>query len=288
MKSFAGYHLFCAMAFFPGLWILPLAAKPNGKIAGTVSDTQSCDSLIGVNVEVMGKQIGGATDPDGYYIIFDVPPGVQTMRFSYLGYYTQVVEVEKTSPSIHSDTHQFKFTGTYGYYYFGMGSGSENIRWSGFWGSGGAKRKYTLIYDSPREESVFAQNFNYKLIFSPMDVPTEGWYEIYAFLIANWNATPGTPYVIFYSHGTDTVWEVQNVPGHARLYKLGDFYLTAGEGQKLVLLSNDNIGNHLVFAGTIMVMRTHRILEDLSSLWSKKIVAVNVELGQNYPNSFDP
>ncbi len=59
-----------------------------------------------------------------------------------------------------------KLTGLYQSYFSGMGSGSDDITWSGLWGSYGAKRKYTLIYDSPREESVFAQNLNYKYIFS--------------------------------------------------------------------------------------------------------------------------
>lgn len=62
--------------------------------------------------------------------------------------------------------HQFKFTSLYQHYYSGMGSGSEDVRWAGLWGTYGAKRKYTLIYDSPREETVFAQSLNYKMIFS--------------------------------------------------------------------------------------------------------------------------
>lgn len=65
-----------------------------------------------------------------------------------------------------SGTHQFKLTGLYQYFYSGMGSGSEDVRWAGLWGTYGAKRKYTLIYDSPREETVFAQSLNHRFIFS--------------------------------------------------------------------------------------------------------------------------
>lgn len=64
-------------------------------------------------------------------------------------------------------THNFKITGLYQKFYSGMGSGSDDIRWAGLWGTYGAKRKYTLIYDSPRDETVFASSVNYKLIFSP-------------------------------------------------------------------------------------------------------------------------
>lgn len=78
-----------------------------------------------------------------------------------LGNYSLVLAF-KPSPQ-----HNFKFTGLYQHYYSGMGSGSDDIRWAGLSGTYGAKRKYTLIYDSPREEDVYAQSLNYKLIFSP-------------------------------------------------------------------------------------------------------------------------
>ncbi|MBN2364936.1 MAG: TonB-dependent receptor [Calditrichaeota bacterium] len=63
--------------------------------------------------------------------------------------------------------HNLKVTGLYQKFYSGMGSGSDDVRWAGLWGQYGAKRKYTLVYDSPRDETVFATSLNYKLIFSP-------------------------------------------------------------------------------------------------------------------------
>lgn len=62
--------------------------------------------------------------------------------------------------------HHFKFTTLYQFYRSGMGSGSEDVRWSGLWGSYGARRKYTLVYDPLREETVIAQNIDYKYVFS--------------------------------------------------------------------------------------------------------------------------
>ncbi len=87
--------------------------------------------------------------------------------------------------------HQFKFTGLFQQYYSGMGSGSDDIRWSGLWGSYGAKRKYTLVYDSPREESVFAQSLNYKLIFSPKSFLETTFTHQYERLYALQTPTPG-------------------------------------------------------------------------------------------------
>ena len=63
-----------------------------------------------------------------------------------------------------STKHHFKATGMVQTYLSGMGSGSDDVRWAGLWGSYGAKRKYTLIYDSPREETVYAQNLTYKYV----------------------------------------------------------------------------------------------------------------------------
>lgn len=63
-------------------------------------------------------------------------------------------------------SHHFKLTGLYQNFLSGQGSGSDDIRWSGLWGSEGAKRKYVLVYDSPREETVFAQGLSYKYLLS--------------------------------------------------------------------------------------------------------------------------
>ncbi|TFG95313.1 MAG: TonB-dependent receptor, partial [Calditrichales bacterium] len=64
------------------------------------------------------------------------------------------------------EKHHFKLTNLFQYYRSGMGSGSLDIRWAGLWGSYGSRRKYTLVYDSPREETVFSQSLDYRYIFS--------------------------------------------------------------------------------------------------------------------------
>lgn len=57
-----------------------------GKIAGTITDAETGEPLIGVNVIVDGTTLGAATDVDGYYVILNVPPGDQTLRVTYIGY----------------------------------------------------------------------------------------------------------------------------------------------------------------------------------------------------------
>ncbi|MFZ0391664.1 MAG: TonB-dependent receptor [Calditrichia bacterium] len=71
-------------------WQMLLAGN-TGKLAGRVVDSQTGDPLIGVNVLVQGTSLGSATDEDGFYYILQVPPGVYSLEFSYIGYHSLVV-----------------------------------------------------------------------------------------------------------------------------------------------------------------------------------------------------
>ncbi len=68
--------------------MVPLAvfAGTTGKIAGTVTDKQSGEPLVGVNVVIVGTTLGAATDAEGYYAILNVPVGTHSVRISYIGY----------------------------------------------------------------------------------------------------------------------------------------------------------------------------------------------------------
>jgi outer membrane receptor for ferrienterochelin and colicin len=72
------------------LFTAPLAYA-QGKIAGRVTDALSGEALIGVNVSIDGTTQGTSTDIDGNYIILNVRPGDYALRFSYIGFSTQVV-----------------------------------------------------------------------------------------------------------------------------------------------------------------------------------------------------
>jgi outer membrane receptor protein involved in Fe transport len=68
-----------------------LYAAGTGKIVGKVTDTQSGEELIGINVLVENTTIGAATGIDGTYIINNIEPGVYSLVFSGVGYQKKIV-----------------------------------------------------------------------------------------------------------------------------------------------------------------------------------------------------
>ena len=75
-----------------------LFAGQTGKIAGKVIDKETGAALAGANViishqwindlevRIEGYMIGAATDLNGEYFIINIPPGVYTVRTTYIGY----------------------------------------------------------------------------------------------------------------------------------------------------------------------------------------------------------
>lgn len=67
------------------------ALSSTGKIAGKVTESETGQPLIGVNVIIEGTVIGAATGTDGSYVINNVEPGVYNVVFSAIGYQTKIV-----------------------------------------------------------------------------------------------------------------------------------------------------------------------------------------------------
>lgn len=72
-------------------------AGTTGKIAGKIKDKVTGEPLIGVNVILAGTQMGAASNIDGEYFIINIPPGTYELRFSLIGYSTQVIQNVKVS-----------------------------------------------------------------------------------------------------------------------------------------------------------------------------------------------
>lgn len=77
-------------------------AGTTGKIAGTVKDASTQESLIGVNIVIEGTTMGAATDTDGDYYIINVPPGTYSLKATMIGYTTEIktevrINVDRTT-----------------------------------------------------------------------------------------------------------------------------------------------------------------------------------------------
>ncbi len=78
---------------------LAIAQSQTGKIAGVVTDAETGEPMIGVNVVVQGTLLGGSTDDEGNYFILRVPPGLHAVQASFVGFVT----VTKTDARIYID-----------------------------------------------------------------------------------------------------------------------------------------------------------------------------------------
>jgi len=122
------------------------------------------------------------------------------------------------------------------------------------------------------------------------NIPQAGWYEVYCFTITHWNATTRAAYQIIHQNGIDTVFVDQTKTGHARWYKIGDFYFNNGHHQTVLRLTNENVGDHLLFTDAIMLLNTNRPVRYLTQMPEKKSGTrfQGLRMEQNYPNPFNP
>ncbi len=76
----------CTLMLMAGLASF-LYSGTSGKISGIITDNEK-NPLIGVNIYIENTTIGGSTNEDGYYAILNIPPGIYTLKVSYIGYST--------------------------------------------------------------------------------------------------------------------------------------------------------------------------------------------------------
>lgn len=72
--------------------IATTAQAQYGKIRGIITDSNTGETIIGGSVLIEGTTKGAATNLDGEYIILAVSPGTVSLRVSYIGYNTTVIE----------------------------------------------------------------------------------------------------------------------------------------------------------------------------------------------------
>ena len=123
------------------------------------------------------------------------------------------------------------------------------------------------------------------------DIAATGWYEPYAYNIYQFRASKRAPYEIRHAAGSDTVYVNQALSGGARWFKLGEYYLRQGAGQRVVRLSNTGIeSDGLLFADAVMLIRSRRPLGSPAALkqqWERTLPSASPLLLENYPNPFN-
>ncbi len=74
------------------LFLLPtLVLAQSGKVRGVVTDAETGEVLPGANVMIEGTSLGDAADLNGVYVVLGVPPGLYTVKTSFIGYKTMSV-----------------------------------------------------------------------------------------------------------------------------------------------------------------------------------------------------
>ncbi|RMF58969.1 MAG: hypothetical protein D6746_08995 [Bacteroidetes bacterium] len=70
----------------------PVVQAQSGKLAGRVTDASTGDPIPGATVVLLETGQGTATDVDGNYVLIGIAPGTYSVRFSFIGYATRIVE----------------------------------------------------------------------------------------------------------------------------------------------------------------------------------------------------
>ena len=74
-----------------------------GKIAGRVLDAETGAALPDANVALVDTRLGAVAAGDGRFFVLNIPPGVYTVKVSYVGYSTYTLEGVRVSADLTTD-----------------------------------------------------------------------------------------------------------------------------------------------------------------------------------------
>ena len=91
------------LIFLSNLITTVCLSQTTGKIAGKISDVETSEALIGVNIMLLGTNLGTASDINGDFFLLNIPPGSYNLSLSMIGYKNTLIEdvrvsVNRTTP----------------------------------------------------------------------------------------------------------------------------------------------------------------------------------------------
>lgn len=90
------YLLSAFMFFIP----VALFAQGSGSISGKIIGKETGEPLIGVTILLKGTSKGAISDVQGNYLIRNIPTGIYSLSFKYLGYGTKYISEVKINPGV--------------------------------------------------------------------------------------------------------------------------------------------------------------------------------------------
>lgn len=86
MMNLTGKHIIATL----GLLLSVLTVTAQGKLKGTLTDSETGQPLIGATVQIVGTYKGTSADVDGKYMIKDIKPGDYSIKISFIGFAAKV------------------------------------------------------------------------------------------------------------------------------------------------------------------------------------------------------
>ena len=72
-------------------------SQTTGKLVGKISDEKTSEPLIGVNVMVVGTNLGVASDIEGDFFLINIPPGTYDIDVNMMGYKIKACKAVQTT-----------------------------------------------------------------------------------------------------------------------------------------------------------------------------------------------
>jgi outer membrane receptor protein involved in Fe transport len=79
------------MSLLLGIVPVLLMAGTTGKISGKIFNKATGEPIPSAVIQVVGEKIGTVSDPDGYYVILQIKPGIYSIKASLIGFTEQTV-----------------------------------------------------------------------------------------------------------------------------------------------------------------------------------------------------